>query len=924
MGVKGIGGATQGEDEVTEVPPAVTDANGGHTVKILRTVPEVPPDFVFPEPPKPVLPPPITPTASKEASSTTTTLARASPFIPLLVCLDGSVFAVVAAAEWVRAIKARRRSFLLEFSQLCAVADLALEEERSPVSARQRSSSSSSGRLGSLGSSSGNLRDRAEEAEWQRAKLEELVATSLQLGKHETWEAVWRRGDESRRLESYARKLSQRLAKMERAAKELNVMAEIEQLLERLVSGGAGVRGARDMSAGGSGSGALYDRSEIDDGDRGVIPQRDRLSTRAASLLSRRSSGRSDSDSGGNTTCLFREELTRWFDRLTVREQEADDWLKLGLKTWDLDVTDKAIEQLRLLQRPETVHEFQEKRDIVRHNRWEIQETLKKAVKLAKEGYPSRLRSACVKAETFSCEGLDEYQTAKQLLQETQADQLEKEARRVLRKHGILPDSRCNVRFDLANGPTLLLRDVPGEATVVDRGDGLFTGVDSGRTATPCVCRWHVLDSVKQEARDHRSGVPDYGGVSAGQQPRGDRADEGCGRADEGVEGVEFCCCSRCQPTTPAASAEEGSGGGDVAALPRPSGGAVAGGETMFSRQELLAVRRSAETEFMASVTKLQKEHKRACEKEASSLKAWDAEESYREAYIARLDERGVREEGKMAMAKKRIQDKEARRRREEENDKRRELEERQARDSGFWLALSMVEVCLAAAVAVYNKGLTHGVVLDAAWKVLVAECADGGAGDNVTLEGGTTGALEGYNAGGWWWKDAADGSESVLWWALSYAGSTAGVVVRAGHSSGGWLLEKTLSLVIPDVLCEARAVLSLVASLLTLALVSRIVGGLLGSGRAGAAALRWLLAAWVWVRFRGSVLRTVWELLLLLAPTPALVMAYGRLLEYVERHHKPDGRWWVRGWDVRPVWFKVLPFIMSSALACFLGARAS
>lgn len=155
-------------------------------------------------------------------------------------------------------------------------------------------------------------------------------------------------------------------------------MAEIEQLLDRLASDGGGVRSARDLSAGGNDSGALDDRSEIVDGGRGVIPQRARLSSRAASLLSRRSSGRSDTDSGGNNTCcLFREELTRWCDRLAVRGQEAEDWLKLGLKNWDLDMADGAIEQLSLLQRPETVHEFQEKREVVRHNRWELEETLK-------------------------------------------------------------------------------------------------------------------------------------------------------------------------------------------------------------------------------------------------------------------------------------------------------------------------------------------------------------------------------------------------------------------------------------------------------------------------------------------------------------------------------------------------------------------
>ncbi|CAM9471837.1 unnamed protein product [Ectocarpus sp. 8 AP-2014] len=525
-------------------------------------------------------------------------------------------------------------------------------------------------------------------------------------------------------------------------------MAEIEQLLDRLASDGGGVRSARDLSAGGNGGGAQGDLSEIDDGGRGVIPQRDRLSSRAASPLSRRSSGRSDSDSGENTSCVFREELTQWCDRLAVREQEAEDGFKLGLKTWDLDMADRGIEQLRLLQRPETVHEFQEKREIVRHNRWELQEELKKAVKLAKEGDPSRLRMACVKAETFSGEGLDEYQTAKQLLKDAQAAQLEKEARRILSNHGIFAHPRCNVRFDLASGPALLLRDVPGEEKLGDGGNGgagLFIGADSGRTSTACVCRRHVLDSVKQEAGDHRSGALDYGGVIAGKHRRVDGADESCGREDDGVAGVEFSCSWRCQPMASAAPAVEGSVGRDAATWARPSAGevagAVAGGETLLSRQELLAVRRSAETEFKTHVTKLQEDHKRACEKEASRQKAWYAEESYRQAYFSRLDERSVLEASKIAMEMKRMQDEEAHRTREEEDAKRRRddrrLEKLQARDGDFWLALSVLDVCLAAAVAAYNKGLTPKVVLDAAWEVLVAECADGGVGVVVTLEGG-------------------------------------------------------------------------------------------------------------------------------------------------------------------------------------------
>ncbi|CAM9548136.1 unnamed protein product [Ectocarpus sp. 4 AP-2014] len=991
-------GAIQGEDDaprvdVTEVLPAVTEADGGHIIKIHAAVPlvrldhedikieDVPPDFVFPEPDW--LLPPTTPPPPAEGEAASPTPEPASSLLnPPSAGLTGGVLAAAATVAWLgRRTLARRRSFLLRLRRLYDAADLALEEERSLASARQASSSSSStSRLRSLGSSSGSLRDRAAEAERQRAALQELVEEGLELGRRYPWEAARQRrgGGESRRLESYARELSQRLAKVERAAKELGVMAEVEQLLARLAGGGGGVRD------GGSGGGALDDdgsESDDSDGDRGAAawqrrrnrpqctPQRARLSTRAALLLSRRPSGSSDNGGaeGGTTTrradsrCVFREELARWCDRLAEKEQEAVDWLKLGLETWDLEMADRALAQLRLLELSEIVQEFEKKREDVRGKRWRLQQELKATKESAKEGNLSRLRNACVKAETFSCEDLDEYRPAKRSLENAHAARLEVKARRILSIYGIPADPRCNVRLDSAGGPALLLRDVPRLAD--DGGAGLFIGVDA---ASPSVGRRLVLDSVKQEAGEkHPCGAPDNDDAS---DRRMDVSEENCGREGNGVVGGEFSCSRRWQPPADAPAVEL-NGSSDVATWAQSSAG---GGETQLSRRQqelVVAARRGAATDFMACVTKLEEEHRRACEREASSLKARDAEESYRQAYIARLDERSVREDVRLAMEKKRLQVEEARRRREEEDRKRRRddqrREELQARDGGFWLALSGFEVCLAAAAAAYKKGisLAPGAILDAAWRLLVAECADvsGGGGGGVVattgavppfcenpvgaaapaatlLEGGTAGALdnnEECGAGGGWGGAAAaaaggpsDGSESALWWALSYAGSTAGAVVRAGYSSGGWLLGQTLGLVTPDVRCEVRAVFSLAAWLLSLALAQKIVGGLLlgpGGGGPATGVLRWLLlVVWVWARFQGWVVSAARGMLLLLAPAPALVLAYGLVMGYVERHRKPDGCWWVRGWDVRPVWFRVLPAVVASGLAWFLGGRAS
>lgn len=343
---------------------------------------DVPPDVVFPEPDW-LLPQP----EAEEAASPTPEPAS-SLIIPPSAGLAGGLFAALATVAWLgRLSLARRRSFSLRLRQLCDAADGALREGRSRASARQGGSSSRLMR--SLGSSSGSLRDRAAEAERQRAALEELVEKGLELRRRFPWEAR-RGGEEGRRLESYARELSERLAKVERAAKELGVMVEVEQLLARLAGGGGGVRD------GGSGGGAQDDDgSEGDDsaGERGgaarqrrrnrpqCTPQRARLSTRAALL---RPSDIGDNGGGGGTTarraasrCVFGEELTRWCDRLAEREQEAVDWLKLGLETWDLEMADRALAQLRLLELPEIVQEFEKKREDVRGKRWRLQQELK-------------------------------------------------------------------------------------------------------------------------------------------------------------------------------------------------------------------------------------------------------------------------------------------------------------------------------------------------------------------------------------------------------------------------------------------------------------------------------------------------------------------------------------------------------------------
>lgn len=354
------------------------------------TVEEIPPDFVFPEPPKPawLLEPP--PTAATAVPTTTRLLLRVLP-----AALAG--IALLATAKWLdRRSRSRRRAFSRKVLQFSVAVRPALEEERSARAARQgRSSSNISVR--SLSSCSGSLRDRVKEAERQLAVLHKLTDDGLDIARSFSWEAGRRGGEDSRSLQACAHELSRRLAKVEQAAEELRVMAEVERLLARLDPGGGGVLDGDGLSTGEDGDGAREDQSGNDAGDSdmglsggngGAAQERPaRLSTRAALLLSMRSSGGSDSSDTGDSSdsdstryvpgCVFPQELKRWCDELSAREQRAVDWLELGLERWDLELVDRALAQLRWLERPEIVKEFQKKRKDVCRKRWKLQQDLK-------------------------------------------------------------------------------------------------------------------------------------------------------------------------------------------------------------------------------------------------------------------------------------------------------------------------------------------------------------------------------------------------------------------------------------------------------------------------------------------------------------------------------------------------------------------
>lgn len=557
-----------------------------------------------------------------------------------------------------------------------------------------------------------------------------------------------------------------------------------------------------------------------------------------------------------------------------------------------------------------------------------------------------------MKAETFSATDLKEYQSAKRSLKKACATELEVKARRILSAHGVLAHQSYNVCLDLASGPTLLLRDFPDDAELVGGGcaggdsGGLFIGAGASSCAAAelGVGRQLALQSEGEDGEPCRPGDATARGVSGGDVMSGAHD---CGSPL--AQGGDSSIATWGQP---------------------PRRGGTEEGEVKRSRrrvQELMLVRRSAKRDFLACVTKQEEEHRRACDKDHAALEARDAEEAHRQEYIARLDMRCVHEEKRLAVERDRLLAEERRRKREEEERKRRADADRLKRlwssDGNFLRLLSAADVALTAATVAFKKGfsLAPGAVLNAAWGLVVAECAEGG-GDGFGTEAGALGtapplctssaaihasssasvcgmgeALAGYDracgcADGVWSEGAAagsggagGGSESTLWWAWSTAGSTAGAVIRAGYASAGWLLGQTLGLVTPDVQCEIRVVLSLGAWLLSLVLVMKIIGGLLGRGDGGGIAAQWvLLAAWVWGRFHDWVLHASHELVLFFAPAPALVLAYGSALRYFEQHRKPDGFWWVNGWDVRFLWSRALPALVSGALSCFLGAQVS
>lgn len=360
-----------------------TQLLGQHDADGAITVQEISPDVVFEPPPKPEA-------WLLDTDRSSVTVASGDTHTLPAMAWRASFSAAVTTAGvsmvlWLaRRSRARRRAFALALGRLERDFQLiASDPARDPVLLE------------------GSLREREQQAARRLVVLERLTARGLDAARRCPWEA---RGESSRRLGACSRGLSERTAGVERAAEELRVMGEVERLLGVLDGGGGGGSDSdsEGLSSDDDGLG-LGDNGDIDGGvgssavrPRGVVRsgqmQSARLLTRANALLGKRfddGNGRAN-----NTRCVFRAELKGSCAALAAREQQAADRLKLGLQRWDLNMVDRALAHLRLLELPDLVREFQGKREDVRGKLWRLREELR-----------VRVQRSCFVGRSLRCVG---------------------------------------------------------------------------------------------------------------------------------------------------------------------------------------------------------------------------------------------------------------------------------------------------------------------------------------------------------------------------------------------------------------------------------------------------------------------------------------------------------------------------------------
>ncbi|CAM9556104.1 unnamed protein product [Sphacelaria rigidula] len=401
-------------------------------------------------------------------------------------------------------------------------------------------------------------------------------------------------------------------------------------------------------------------------------------------------------------------------------------------------------------------------------------------------------------------------------------------------------------------------------------------------------------------------------------------------------------------------------------------------------RALVMGLRSAVLREFSSYVTEQETAHQKACDEDRRALEKREEKNLHHREYIAQLDARNEQEERRLRMEEERLRAEDAEREQRKEQNTRRQQAYRRAElwaaDGEFFHLLALGDLLIAACTIAWRGGfsLNPASLLSGVWGLVVADCREEFSGSvaratadstistaistyaaaNAAISaaaastaaaasgcslpsgneydpmgnGGTTQGGLCATAGGEMSilpEDAGGSGTSpataALWWAWSTVASYAGAAVHAGYSTSGWVLGQTLSLVSPDVKCEIKACLSTAAWLFSLWVALRLAGSLGADGRGPAAAVTRLivLASWVWGKFHAQLIEATHEIFLPAVAAPLLVLAYAPFLRYVERHLKPAGVWWWRGWDVRPIVSRVGPTVVTAFVAVSLGLQA-
>lgn len=493
-------------------------------------------------------------------------------------------------------------------------------------------------------------------------------------------------------------------------------------------------------------------------------------------------------------------------------------------------------------------------------------------------GYTSRLRQACAKADVFSGTSFPEYKSAKDSLNKAYLTVLEVQAKRIKTLHGLPSDASANVRLDPSGDPSLFLDDMSQEFCVTDDQANNLALENDDRA--PGVDRQLVLNTA-----------------------------------------------------------------GEITSLAGESGAGALQQQQQQLQRHLRAEQISAKAEFLAYLTDREKEFRCAYEADYRDAKDREQTDVYQKEFMKRLDEHKGLEKERIKIEEERLRGEKEKRQREEE-DSNRKRDEEQLRglwsaDDNFLRMLYLVDVVVAVVTSLRRKGfsLVPRAVFYAAWSAVTAECGaeddahgGGSAGSfypkNVVPD--TCPTVDGIVMDAMVCAEEPDSTQvfeygyagSTLWWVWSAAGSTAETFVRGSYSSVGWVLSQTLGWLIPSLGCEAYEVLSLGAWFLSLVVVLKVAGwaGADSHGPAAAAIRLTIVVLWVWGRFHDWVLARSRELLVSVVPPLLLLVVYGVSLKYVERHLKPGGCWWVKGWDVRPLVSRVLPAVVSLVVVLILG----